>query len=61
VREERGRGNGGQDQVWGKTREKQKGPEEWMEIRDCQGQGELLESPRDLGCERLPGLNGGWP
>ena len=51
-------GEGGLYQVWEETGEKSIGPEQ-MEIC-CSRVGvvgvEPLESARDLGCERLPGL-----
>lgn len=62
MREERGRRNGEQDQVWtGGTGEKPRGPGESMEICSLWGLevGDPLESPRDPGGERLLGLNGG--
>jgi hypothetical protein len=61
VRKGRGKRKGGLDQLWEETGEKPRGPGELMEI--CSFQvwglgGEPLESHRNLGCERLPGLNG---
>lgn len=56
----RGRGKGVQDQVLERTGEKQERSPEAKRIngnKQFLGVGdEPLESPRDLGCKRLPGL-----
>ena len=49
-----------QDQVWGDEKREAQSARRVNGIRELPGWrvGEPLESPRDLGCERLPGLNG---
>ena len=57
----RGRGDGGQYQVCGGKQERspdsQKNVSKYAALGG--GSGEPPESPRDLGCERIPGLSGG--
>jgi hypothetical protein len=60
VGERRGSGKGGRIRYGGDRREAQRSKKMNGNMQLLGGEvlEELLESPRDLGCERLPGLNG---
>jgi hypothetical protein len=57
-----GRSDMGQDQIWGRQVRRPELQDEWKHeaarVRVWRS-GEPLESPRGLGCERLPELNVG--